>query len=64
MESYNKTRYRALRSMGRCVACGKPAEKSRCPSCMKALEESVKKSRRKRISLLEDRIRELEAMVL
>lgn len=62
METYNKTRYRALRSMGRCVACGKPTEKSRCPKCMKDLERAVKKSQRKRLDAMQRRIKELEAI--
>lgn len=49
MESYSKTRYQALRSMHRCVACGCPAEKSRCPKCMKALCAAAVVSNRKRI---------------
>ena len=65
MESYSKTRYHALRSMGRCVSCKTQvsSDKSRCPACMKALEESVKKSKRKRLSDMENRIKELEAML-
>lgn len=61
--SYNKARYRSLRKAGRCVACGKPTEKSRCSDCMKALEHAVVKSRRKRLRVMENRIKELEAML-
>ena len=62
MESYSKTRYQALRSMHRCVACGCPAEKSRCFKCMKDLERAVKKSQRKRLDAMQRRIKELEAI--
>ena len=63
--SYNKARYRSLRKEGRCVSCKTYVDsgKSRCPVCMKALEESVKKSKRKRLSDMDRRIKELEAML-
>lgn len=49
-ETYAKRRYHALKSMGKCVACGKPSkEKTRCPECMKALCAAAVVSNRKRI---------------
>ena len=60
----NKDRYWALRSNGRCVACGKPAGgKSRCPKCMKDQIAASIKSQKLRLQRMKDRIRELEAEV-
>lgn len=66
--SYNTRRYRALRSMGRCVACGKPSkEKTRCPDCMKKLsaasivsQRKLNAKRKNELELLRARVREVE----
>lgn len=67
--SYNAKRYRALRSMGRCVACGKPSkEKTRCPDCMKKLstasivsQRKLNAKRKNEMEYLRARVKELEA---
>ena len=63
MESYSKIRYHALRSMNRCVGCGKLADKSRCPECMKKVELAVKESKKRKLIFMENRIKELEALL-
>lgn len=65
MESYSKIRYHALRSMNRCVGCGKPMNsgKSRCPDCMKKVELAVKESKKRKLIFMENRIKELEALL-
>ena len=68
--SYNARRYHALRSMGRCVACGKHVkEKTRCPDCMKKLsaasvisQRKLNSKRKNELEYLRSRVKELEGV--
>lgn len=63
METYNQSKYRALRAMGRCVCCGQPAEKSRCPKCMHDLTIAVRESNQRKKMRMRSILKELEAMI-
>lgn len=72
MSEYSKRRYWALKSMGRCVSCGREfeGEHTRCPECMKKVSAASVVSQRKRNNTLKakdeiirrqlERIKELE----
>lgn len=52
--------------MGRCVGCGEKitSGKSRCMGCMKKLELASKESKKRRLDRMENRIKELEGMLI
>ena len=57
-----KEKYWDRRNAGLCVCCGQPADKSRCPECMKDISMASAKSAKNRIERLQRRIAELESV--
>lgn len=74
MSEYSKRRYWALKSMGRCVSCGREfeGEHTRCPECAKMVSRASSVAQKRRRNTLKakdeiirqqaEQIRELEKL--